>query len=65
MLVNNLTVEIDSLYIICISLKTIMKQEGKEEVISAWYMDDSEEDQRLPHHRNPKQFVSLDKLSGT
>lgn len=43
----------------------ITKQERKEEVISAWYMDDSKEDQRLPHHRNPKQFVSLDKLSGT
>ncbi|KAJ3673866.1 hypothetical protein LUZ60_005858 [Juncus effusus] len=38
-------------------------QEGKEEVISAWYMDDSKEDQRLSHHRNPEQFVSLDKLS--
>ncbi|KAJ1687055.1 hypothetical protein LUZ63_018445 [Rhynchospora breviuscula] len=38
-------------------------QEGKEEVISAWYMDDSEEDQRLPHHKNPKEFISLDKLS--
>ena len=23
----------------------------------AWFMEDSEEDQRLPHHRNPKQFV--------
>lgn len=27
-------------------------------------MDDNAEDQRLPHHRNPKQFVSLDYLSG-
>nr|GMD75608.1 1,2-dihydroxy-3-keto-5-methylthiopentene dioxygenase 2 [Ipomoea batatas]GMD77303.1 1,2-dihydroxy-3-keto-5-methylthiopentene dioxygenase 2 [Ipomoea batatas] len=26
-------------------------------------MDDSNEDQRLPHHREPKQFVSLDKLA--
>ncbi|RWW62464.1 hypothetical protein BHE74_00030396 [Ensete ventricosum] len=26
-------------------------------------MDDSEEDQRLPHHREPKEFVSLDKLA--
>ena len=26
-------------------------------------MDDSTEDQRLPHHREPKEFVSLDKLS--
>ncbi|GMN46774.1 hypothetical protein TIFTF001_015948 [Ficus carica] len=34
----------------------------REEVIQAWYMDDSDEDQRLPHHRNPKEFVSLDQL---
>jgi len=33
-------------------------------VIQAWYMDDSEEDQRLPHHKDPKEFVSLDKLAG-
>ncbi|GJN30363.1 hypothetical protein PR202_gb18660 [Eleusine coracana subsp. coracana] len=39
-------------------------QDGKEEVIQAWYMDDSEEDQRLPHHREPKEFIPLDKLSG-
>ncbi|KAK8936455.1 1,2-dihydroxy-3-keto-5-methylthiopentene dioxygenase 2 [Platanthera zijinensis] len=38
-------------------------QEGKEEVIQAWYMDDNEEDQRLPHHREPKQFVSIDRLA--
>lgn len=38
-------------------------QEGKEEVIQAWYMDDKEEDQRLPHHREPKQFVSIDRLA--
>ncbi|WVZ55574.1 hypothetical protein U9M48_006215 [Paspalum notatum var. saurae] len=38
-------------------------QDGKEEVIQAWYMDDSEEDQRLPHHREPKEFIPLDKLS--
>ncbi|KAG6497342.1 hypothetical protein ZIOFF_045241 [Zingiber officinale] len=38
-------------------------QDGKEEVLQAWYMDDSEEDQRLPHHREPKEFVSLDKLA--
>ncbi|CAA6658506.1 unnamed protein product [Spirodela intermedia] len=36
--------------------------EGKEDVLEAWYMDDSEEDQRLPHHREPKEFVSFDKL---
>ncbi|KAG0464281.1 hypothetical protein HPP92_020350 [Vanilla planifolia] len=38
-------------------------QEGKEEVMQAWYMDDTEEDQRLPHHREPKQFVSIDRLA--
>lgn len=27
-------------------------------------MDDSDEDQRLPHYREPKEFVSLDKLAG-
>jgi len=37
-------------------------QDGKEAVIEAWYMDDSEEDQRLPHHREPKEFLSLEKL---
>ncbi|KAE8677658.1 1,2-dihydroxy-3-keto-5-methylthiopentene dioxygenase 2 [Hibiscus syriacus] len=26
-------------------------------------MDDSDEDQRLPHHREPKEFISLDKLA--
>lgn len=35
----------------------------REEVIQAWYMDDSDEDQRFPHHREPKQFVSLDQLA--
>lgn len=39
-------------------------QDCREEIIQAWYMDDSNEDQRLPHHREPKQFVSLDKLAG-
>ncbi|KAL6641104.1 hypothetical protein ACP70R_019285 [Stipagrostis hirtigluma subsp. patula] len=38
-------------------------QDGKMEVIEAWYMDDSQEDQRLPHHREPKEFIPLDKLS--
>ncbi|VFQ85353.1 unnamed protein product [Cuscuta campestris] len=37
-------------------------KDSREEVIQAWYMDDSNEDQRLPHHREPKQFVSFDKL---
>jgi hypothetical protein len=27
-------------------------------------MDDSEEDQRLPHHHEPKEFIPLEKLSG-
>ncbi|KAH0994063.1 hypothetical protein GBA52_005546 [Prunus armeniaca] len=35
----------------------------REEVIQAWFMDDSDEDQRLPHHREPKEFVSLDQLT--
>lgn len=38
-------------------------QDDREEVIQAWYMDDSDEDQRLPHHRDPKEFVSLDQLA--
>ncbi|XP_065049503.1 acireductone dioxygenase 2-like [Musa acuminata AAA Group] len=38
-------------------------QDGKEEVLQAWFMDDGEEDQRLPHHCEPKKFVSLDKLA--
>ncbi|XP_020241755.1 1,2-dihydroxy-3-keto-5-methylthiopentene dioxygenase 2-like [Asparagus officinalis] len=38
-------------------------QDGKEEVIQAWYMGDSDEDQRLPHHREPKEFIPLNKLS--
>jgi hypothetical protein len=32
--------------------------------MEAWYMDDSAEDQRKPHHRNPPEYVSLDKLAG-
>lgn len=28
-------------------------------------MDDSAEDQRMPHHRNPPEYVSLKKLAGT
>ncbi|KAL2923140.1 1 2-dihydroxy-3-keto-5-methylthiopentene dioxygenase 1 [Bienertia sinuspersici] len=31
--------------------------------IEAWYMDESNEDPRLPHHRNPKEYASLDTLS--
>ncbi|KAJ6903526.1 1,2-dihydroxy-3-keto-5-methylthiopentene dioxygenase 2-like [Populus alba x Populus x berolinensis] len=40
------------------------EKDPREEVIQAWYMDDSDEDQRLPHHREPKEFVSLDQLAG-
>ncbi|CAM8911790.1 unnamed protein product [Rhodiola kirilowii] len=31
--------------------------------IEAWYMNDSDEDKRLPHHLNPKQFVSPQHLA--
>ncbi|XP_057547135.1 acireductone dioxygenase 1 [Amaranthus tricolor] len=31
--------------------------------IQAWYMDETNEDPRLPHHRTPKEYVSLDTLS--
>ncbi|XP_067008837.1 acireductone dioxygenase [Anabrus simplex] len=31
-------------------------------MVRAWYMDNSETDQRLEHHRNPPQFVDLDQL---
>ncbi|CAH9076886.1 unnamed protein product [Cuscuta europaea] len=37
-------------------------KDSREEVIQAWYMDDSNADQRLPHHREPNLFVSFDKL---
>ncbi|RDX60146.1 1,2-dihydroxy-3-keto-5-methylthiopentene dioxygenase 2, partial [Mucuna pruriens] len=39
-------------------------RDPREDVLEAWYMDDSDADQRLPHHKEPKQFVSLDKLAG-
>ncbi|KAK9676546.1 hypothetical protein RND81_11G084400 [Saponaria officinalis] len=39
-----------------------MAQDPREEVIQAWYMDDSNDDQRLPHHKEPKEFVSLEQL---
>lgn len=35
----------------------------REEVIQAWYMDDSDENQRLHHHRSPEEYVSLDRLA--
>lgn len=31
--------------------------------IEAWYMDDSSEDQRLPHHLEPKRYVSPETLA--
>ncbi|KAL6573173.1 Ard4p [Orobanche minor] len=31
--------------------------------IEAWFMEDNDEDQRLPHHSNPKEFVSPDHLT--
>lgn len=30
--------------------------------LEAWYLDNSEEDQRKPHRRNPNQPVSVDQL---
>ncbi|CAN6462911.1 unnamed protein product [Victoria cruziana] len=30
--------------------------------MEAWYIQEGDEDQRLPHHCNPRQYVSLDKL---
>lgn len=29
-------------------------------MVQAWYMDCEDNDQRLPHHRNPPEYVSLD-----
>ncbi|PRQ36100.1 putative oxidoreductase [Rosa chinensis] len=37
----------------------IAEADPREEVIQAWYMDDSDEDQRLPHHREPKEFLGV------
>lgn len=31
-------------------------------MVRAWYMDSEENDQRLEHHRNPPQFISVDDL---
>ncbi|CAG9136815.1 unnamed protein product [Plutella xylostella] len=31
-------------------------------MVNAWYMDTEQNDQRLEHHRNPPQFVSLKQL---
>lgn len=45
-------------------LNIYLMQDPREEVIQAWYMDDSDADQRLPHHRDPQEFVSFEKLDG-
>ncbi|KAL6650531.1 hypothetical protein ACP70R_009456 [Stipagrostis hirtigluma subsp. patula] len=38
-------------------------QDGVDDVVKAWYMDDdAEEDQRLPHRRHPKDTVPLTRL---
>lgn len=31
-------------------------------MVNAWYMDNDTSDQRLEHHRNPPEFLSLDEL---
>ncbi|XP_011304660.1 1,2-dihydroxy-3-keto-5-methylthiopentene dioxygenase [Fopius arisanus] len=31
-------------------------------MVQAWYMDDSEDDQRLEHHKTPPQFLTLQQL---
>jgi 1,2-dihydroxy-3-keto-5-methylthiopentene dioxygenase len=31
-------------------------------MVQAWYMDSSEEDQRLEHHRQPPNFLDVDEL---
>lgn len=31
-------------------------------MVQAWYMDNELSDQRLEHHRNPPEYVSLDEL---
>lgn len=39
-------------------------QDLREGVIQACYMDESDEDQRLPHHKDPNEYVNLDQLAG-
>jgi len=34
-------------------------------MVRAWFMDDSAEDQRLEHHRNPPEFLDLYQLKAT
>lgn len=31
-------------------------------MVRAWYMDDEPTDQRLEHHRNPPEFLTLEEL---
>lgn len=31
-------------------------------MVRSWYMDDDPGDQRLEHHRNPPEYLSLDEL---
>ncbi|KAJ8621542.1 hypothetical protein MRB53_030071 [Persea americana] len=31
--------------------------------LEAWFMEENDEDKRLPHHRNPKEFVPLSNLA--
>jgi 1,2-dihydroxy-3-keto-5-methylthiopentene dioxygenase len=35
----------------------------ERQAMEAWYMDDSTEDQRKPHHRDPPQYLSYEKLA--
>ncbi|XP_015609860.1 1,2-dihydroxy-3-keto-5-methylthiopentene dioxygenase isoform X1 [Cephus cinctus] len=44
------------------------KIKNKIKMVRAWYMDDSDADQRLEHHKEPPEFVTLSELfdvSGT
>jgi hypothetical protein len=38
--------------------------QGESQVLEAWYMDDSSEDQRLPHRLNANVPVSAEALKG-
>ncbi|KAF3629860.1 1,2-dihydroxy-3-keto-5-methylthiopentene dioxygenase 2 [Capsicum annuum] len=33
------------------------------ETAEAWFMDENSEDQRLPHQKNPSEFLSMEKLA--
>ncbi|KAH7666999.1 Acireductone dioxygenase (Fe(2+)-requiring) protein [Dioscorea alata] len=50
----------------CVPQRLIRKISSSSNFMAmeAWLMDESDEDQRLPHHRNPKEFVPLSKLEG-